>query len=61
MKQLFFMFNLNIIYFTPLLTLSSPLLLVLSAAVRPHQSSDRHSKEHRSFLAAEIFQEWRCS
>lgn len=54
------MFNLDIIYFTPLLTLSSP-FLVLSAAVRPHQSSDRHSKEHRSFLAAEIFQEWRCS
>lgn len=33
-----------------------PLLLscLLSAAVRPHQSSDRHSKEHRSLLAAEI-------
>lgn len=53
--------SLPVKHFIPSFTASCPSLMFLSAAVRPHQSSHRHSKEHRSLLAAEILQEWRCS
>lgn len=46
--------SLPVMHFILRFTVSSPSLMILSAAVRTHQSSDRHGKEHRSFLAAEI-------